>query len=112
MRAPATASANFFYATIGGCRRRHRRRPAPLARPATFEEPPREAAFDDYLHPLDLVDARIATLEREIAALAAQPPFADQLDRLRCLRGVDTLTALGVAAEVGDFDRFASAEEF
>jgi len=32
--------------------------------------------------------------------------------RLRCLRGIDTLTALGLAAEVGDFDRFASAEAF
>ena len=32
--------------------------------------------------------------------------------RLRCLRGIDTLTALGLAAEGGDFDRFASAEAF
>ena len=77
-----------------------------------FVEPPRQAAFDDYLHALDLVDARIQLLEREIAALAAQPPFAALVGRLRCLRGIDTLTALGVVAEVGDFGRFASAEEF
>ncbi len=32
--------------------------------------------------------------------------------KLRCLRGVETLTALGIAAEIGDFARFASAEEF
>jgi len=32
--------------------------------------------------------------------------------RLRCLRGIDTLTALAIAVEVGDFDRFCSAEEF
>jgi hypothetical protein len=32
--------------------------------------------------------------------------------RLRCLRGVDTLTALAIAAEVGDFSRFTTAEEF
>jgi transposase len=77
-----------------------------------FAEPPRQAAFDDYLHALDLVDARIATLEREIGALAAEPAFAPIVGRLRCLRGIDTLTALGIAAEVGDFSRFASAEEF
>jgi transposase len=77
-----------------------------------FAEPARQAAFDDYLHALDLVDARIATLEREIDALAAEPAFAPLVGRLRCLRGVDTLTALGIVAEVGDFGRFATAEEF
>ena len=30
---------------------------------------------------------------------------------LRCLRGIDTLTAVGLCAEVGDFARFASAEQ-
>jgi transposase len=78
----------------------------------TFEQPARQAAFDDYLHALDLVDARIATLEREIDALAADPALAPLVGRLRCLRGVDTLTALGLVAEIGDFNRFASAEEF
>jgi transposase len=77
-----------------------------------FAEAARQAAFDDYLHALDLVDARIATLEREIDALAADPAFAPTVARLRCLRGVDTLTALGILAEVGDFTRFARAEEF
>jgi transposase len=30
---------------------------------------------------------------------------------LRCLRGVDTLTAVGLCAEVGDFERFAAKAE-
>jgi transposase len=77
-----------------------------------FPEPARQAAFDDYLHALDLVEARIATLEREIATLAADAAFAALVGRLRCLRGVDTLTALGIVAEVGDFTRFQTAEEF
>lgn len=77
-----------------------------------FAEPPRQAAFDDYLHALDLVDARIAELERDIAALAAEPAFAPPVGRLRCLRGIDTLTALGIGAEIGDFDRFKTAEQF
>ena len=29
--------------------------------------------------------------------------------RLRCLRGIDTLSAVGLCAEIGDFDRFARA---
>jgi len=36
-------------------------------------------------------------------------PWAPDAARLRCLRGVDTLTAVGLCAEVGDFARFAKA---
>src|SRR5205807_1034267 len=56
-----------------------------------FEEAPRQAAFDDYLHALDLVDARVATLERGIAALAADPAFAELVGRLRRQHGQDPL---------------------
>lgn len=77
-----------------------------------FAFPAQQLAFDHYLHALDLVDARIAALEQEIAALAEQGPWAPLVAKLRCLRGVETLTALGLVAEIGDFSRFASAEEF
>jgi transposase len=32
--------------------------------------------------------------------------------KLRCLRGIDTLTAVGLVCEIGDFQGFARAEEF
>ena len=50
-------------------------------------------------------------LEREIVALLPGSPWAVQVGRLRCLRGVDTLTAVGLCAEIGDFERFARAEQ-
>jgi hypothetical protein len=34
-----------------------------------------------------------------------------QVGRLRCLRGIDTLTAVGLCAEIGDFERFAKAPQ-
>jgi transposase len=71
-----------------------------------------QLAYDHYLHALDLVDARIAALEQEIATLAAQGLWAELVGKLRCLRGVESLTALGIAVEIGDFARFESAEEF
>jgi len=71
-----------------------------------------QQAFDAYLHALDLVDARVAALERAIADAAEAGPWCELVGRLRCLRGVDTLTALGLVTEIGDFARFASAEEF
>src|SRR6266540_4012665 len=53
-----------------------------------FEFVAQQQSFDTYVHAVDLVD------------------------RLRCLRGIDTLTALALVAEIGDFARFKTAEEF
>lgn len=76
-----------------------------------FPLPAEQLTFDTYLHALDLVDARIASLERAIAETAEQGPWRELVAKLRCLRGIDTLTALGLVAEIGDFARFESAEE-
>ena len=43
---------------------------------------------------------------------ATQPPFADAVRRLAAYRGVGQLGALSVAAEVGDWRRFAHAGAF
>src|SRR6266581_2448781 len=60
----------------------------------------------------ELLDARIAQLERAIRETAEQEPWCALVARLRCLRGIDTLTALALVTEIGDFDRFTSAEQF
>jgi transposase len=77
-----------------------------------FDEPAAQAAFDDYLTSVDLVDRRITQLEHGLAEQAAAGPYAELVARLRCLRGIDTLSAVGLAAEIGDFGRFASAQQF
>jgi transposase len=77
-----------------------------------FDHPAQEQAFGSYLHALDLVDRRVEVLERQIDALAVEGPWAGLVAKLRCLRGVDTLTAVGIASEIGDFQRFKRAEEF
>ena len=40
-------------------------------------------------------------------SLVEGSPWEQQVAHLRCLRGIDTLSALGLCAEVGDFERFA-----
>jgi transposase len=77
-----------------------------------FEYTAEQLTFDSYLHAVDLVDARIEALERAIRATAEQGAWSELVARLRCLRGVDTLTALALVAEIGDFSRFRTAEEF
>jgi transposase len=77
-----------------------------------FPFPAQQQAFEDYLHAVDLVDRRVEDLERAIRETAEQGSWSRLVARLRCLRGVDTLTALGIVVEIGDFERFPSAEEF
>jgi len=77
-----------------------------------FEYAAEQQTFDTYLHALDLVDARIEALERAIREAAAHGPWRELVARLRCLRGIDTLSALALVAEIGDFSRFRSAEQF
>ena len=60
---------------------------------------------------IDALCHRREHLEREIVAILPGSPWATQVGRLRCLRGVDTLTAVGLCAEIGDFERFARAEQ-
>jgi transposase len=60
---------------------------------------------------IDALCHRRDALEREILALLPSSPWATQLGRLRCLRGIDTLTAVGLCSEIGDFERFAKAEQ-
>jgi len=60
---------------------------------------------------IDALAHRRDMLEREIISLLPASPWAVQAGRLRCLRGVDTLTAVGLCAEIGDFERFAHAEQ-
>lgn len=60
---------------------------------------------------IDALVIRRDSLEREILAILPACPWTVHLGRLRCLRGVDTLTAVGLCAEIGDFERFGKAEQ-
>lgn len=77
-----------------------------------FDLSGQQAAFDDYLQAVDLIDRRIQRLEAAIGDHAAAGPHAAVIGRLRCVRGIDTLTAVGLVAEAGDFTRFKTAEQF
>ena len=64
------------------------------------------ATFLDYLGAITALEIRRETLETTIAELAPASRWAGDIARLRCLRGIDTLSAVGLCAEVGDFARF------
>ena len=77
----------------------------------TLDWPAAHTTMLDARGAIDALCHRRDGLEREIVALLPACPWAVQVGRLRCLRGVDTLTAVGLCAEIGDFERFARAEQ-
>jgi len=68
-----------------------------------------QATLVDYLGAVEALLHRKRELERQIAAAVPGSPWAREVGRLRCLRGIDTLTAVGLCAEIADFARFARA---
>ncbi|HXF57998.1 MAG TPA: transposase, partial [Actinomycetota bacterium] len=74
-----------------------------------FDEPATEAAFRHYLPALDTRRSQLRAIDAEIEVAAKLPPLAGPVARLRCLRGIDILSAVTIAAEVCDFRQFPSA---
>jgi len=70
-----------------------------------------QATLLDSSGAIDALAHRRDGLQREIVAMVPSSPWQVQVGRLRCLRGIDTLSAVGLCAEIGDFERFAHAEQ-
>jgi transposase len=71
-----------------------------------FADAPSGTVLGDYLCSVRGLEQRRGALERSIEQAWASSPWAQTIARLRCLRGIDTLTALGLCAEAGDLRRF------
>lgn len=67
------------------------------------------AAFDDAYDAVSHTLARRDRLDTAILALAQDSEFTETTHRLACLRGISTLTAFGLAVEIGDWDRFTGS---
>jgi transposase len=71
-----------------------------------FADHASQATLGDYLHAHDVLIARRGQVEADLATVAVSAPCAQDVARLRCLRGIDTLSALGLCSEIGEWDRF------
>jgi transposase len=77
-----------------------------------FEQAPTELAFVDLLAAVDGLIARKDALDERLSRLAQDERLWPTVARLRCFRGVDTLTALAVHLELGgDWQRFSSPRQ-
>lgn len=76
-----------------------------------FGETLLEHVFRSYLSNLEATIVRLNGLENEIATWAEKEPYKAVVGRLRCLKGIDTLSAMLLVAEICDFERFEHPRE-
>ncbi len=74
-----------------------------------FDLPGLQAAYDTTLETVLLAQARRDRLDQRVAQMAHEDQWWPTVTRLQCLRGISTLTAFGVAAQVGDWTRFSGS---
>jgi transposase len=75
-------------------------------------DPAAQRTLDEYCLAATSLRARWKALDPEVAVLASREPWVAPVARLRCLRGIDTLTAVTVLLEVFDFRRFSTPRPF
>ena len=71
-----------------------------------FADPASTAVLEEYLSAVMALEQRRSATEARIEELWPSSPWAPTIARLRCLRGISTLSALGLCAEAGDLRRF------
>jgi transposase len=69
-----------------------------------------QESLDEYLVTFDYLRDKIERLDKRIEELAGGERYHENVKKLSCLIGVKTHTALSVLVEIGDFKRFAKAE--
>ena len=71
-----------------------------------FDDACSQATLADYLAAVELLMGRRTSLIGALEQAIADCSHAATIARLRCFRGIDTLSAAGLCAEVGSFKRF------
>ncbi|HWW86867.1 MAG TPA: IS110 family transposase [Vicinamibacterales bacterium] len=78
-----------------------------------FEQPAQEATRLDYLHEVEHVNERVTRLERALDEAVKTVPARMRavIEALQALRGIATVSAATIVAEVGEFSRFIRAPQ-
>lgn len=73
-----------------------------------LERSAEQTVLEDYLLAVEQIQERLKTLEEKLSAEAEREPYREPVGWLRCYRGIDTITAMTIVAELHDFSRFHS----
>lgn len=80
-------------------------------RQVRFEQEADQVTFGDYLLGMEQILTRLRELEARLGEWALREPYRGPVGWLRCFRGIDTITAMTLVAELHDFRRFGSPRQ-
>jgi transposase len=72
----------------------------------TWEYPAERHVMTDYRLAIAQIEARLTEFDRALDDLATAPPYRGAVATLRCFRGIDTVSAITLLAELYDVPRF------
>lgn len=81
-------------------------------RSLTFDSSIAQETFNEYLAEVSRLEEKRVRLGERVEAIADEPRYSSAVKTLRAFRGIGTLTALSFVVEIGDYRRFARAEQF
>jgi len=74
--------------------------------------PALKETFETYLYFVMHIEEKLSHCDQTIEEYSKRDPMKKPVEILRCFKGIDTLTAMGLVTEVEDFRRFPSARSF
>ena len=77
-----------------------------------FDDPCKQCVMDDYVKAVEDATERVKRLSKEIERFVEQTALAPLVRALKSFRGINTLSAVVIAAEIGDLRRFPTARQF
>jgi transposase len=77
----------------------------------SFEAPASQTAFTEYWQAVKSIDARVDRLTTALIGVVKGWRFEPVVNALQAMRGIAAITAIGLMAEIGDFERFGSAPQ-
>lgn len=76
-----------------------------------WEHEAERVVFGDYLGAIEQLEERRRGLDAALEVQAQQPPYREPVGWLRCFRGLDTVNAMTIVAELYDVVRFRSPRQ-
>lgn len=80
-------------------------------RTVRFEDAIERLVFEDAMVAVEVAEERVKRLTAAVESLSQQERYKGPVGRLRCFRGIDTVTAMTVLTELHGFGRFHSARQ-
>jgi transposase len=81
-------------------------------RTQVFEYPAQQRVLEDYLKTVEDLAERVERLTAHVAELVQETALAPLVKALQAFRGISLVSAVTIAAEVGDLRRFDTAGQF